>query len=326
MQKSSTPGPSGSSTRPATPSGAFRARGPLVPALIVAACLVVGWGASFLGLAAGRSWDARPDDAFFRLRYSLRGPEQVLPSIAHVDLTDAMERQLGMKGGDRAVFARLVRVLANAGASSIVFDIIFPQRGTGDADFVDAARGAATVHTPAVMRPESYGAFVDPGAAGGAAAGPWHPRVARPGSPPRAAAATESFRELVQASRGIGFINSEPDPDGVIRRVPLLYAWGDGYMPSIAFEAACDALGVDPSTIVVRFGRDVRLPDAHMPDGTTHDIVIPVDARGCMIVDYAGPWTGTFAHYPFARLLDAEDDPDLADQLATELDGARLVV
>jgi adenylate cyclase len=318
MEKSSTRRPSASSTR--------RVQA-LVPAGIVAACLVVGWGASLISLSAGRSWDGRPGDAFFRLRYALRGPERVLPAIAHVDLTDAMERELSLKGGDRRVFARLVRVLGQAGASSVVFDIIFPQRGSGDMDFVDAARGAGNVHTPAVMRPESFGAFADSAApTSPAVAGLWHPRVERAGFPPRASGATESYRELVDASRGIGFINAEPDPDGVIRRVPLLYAYGDGFMPSIALETACAALGVDPRTIVVRFGRDIRLPGAALPDGTTRDIVIPVDARGRMIVDYAGPWSKSFAHYSFARLLDAESDQDLADQVSTELDGARLIV
>jgi adenylate cyclase len=135
-----------------------------------------------------------------------------------------------------------------------------------------------------------------------------------------------SFRELTAAARGIGSINSDPDPDGIFRRMPLLVGYGTGFVPGLALRAACDALGVEPSTIEVAFGRHIRLPGAHMPDGSVRTIDIPIDRAGRMIIDYAGPWAASFPHYSFATLLKAETDPDLADSIAAELDGTHLVV
>ena len=264
------------------------------------------------------------------MRYRLRGHEKVLPSVSHVDLSDSEVRALGMKGGDRRDFARLVKVLANAHASSIVFDIVFPEQGQpqGDAAFVKAAAGAENVYLPAILLPREYDKLAGP-----AQAGPdplarwlWHPKIMRKGDPLTARSSTLSFPELTAAARGIGCINTEPDPDGIFRRLPLLIGYADGYLPGLALRAACDALQVDPVKIEVSFGRSLRLTGAKMPDGTVRDVSIPIDGRGRMIVDFAGPWGAGFTHYSFARLLKAENDPDVAGQMAAELDGARLIV
>ena len=142
---------------------------------------MVGWGASLAASALGRSWDSRPDDAFFRLRYRSHGHENVLPTIAHVDLTDSVTRELGMKGGDRQVYARLVNVLSRAGAASAIFDIIFPLEGTTpwDAAFATAARESGMVVTPVVLSPASYKALTE-ASDDVSPALICHPRVIRP--------------------------------------------------------------------------------------------------------------------------------------------------
>jgi adenylate cyclase len=316
--RASTPGRSVSSTDRKT---AF------VFAGIVAASLIIAWGISLAAAGIRGDWNNRLNDLFFQLRYRLRGPEKVLPSISHVDLSDAEVRSLGMKGGDRGDFARLVNVLSTAGASAIVFDIIFPEQGepSGDAAFVRAVEDNGRVTLPVILQAKPAGGGgrpVDAALAGRL----WHPRVLVAGSPPKALDWTLSFTALSAAAQDIAHINSSPDPDGVLRRMPLLFACGDGYIPSLALGAAVSVLGVDPSRIEVRFGRFIRLPQARMPDGSTRDIRIPIDPAGRMIVDYAGPWGAAFTHYPFSRLLAAENDSAVADQVSSELDGAQLII
>ena len=267
---------------------------------------------------------------FFQLRHALKGPERVLPSIALVDLSDATIAKLGMKGGDRKDFAALVEVLTDAGAASVIFDIIFPVPGTpeGDAAFTRAVGASGRVYLPIIMTPAAVGKLSgqSPVADELPAGTLWHPRVLRAGDPPVATTDTLSYRALSGSAAGIGHINSEPDPDGTFRRMPLLFRYRDGYVPSIAFRAACDALRVDPGRIEVSFGSHIRLPDATLPDGSVRSIDIPVDRRGRMIVDFAGPWGASFTHYPFATLIASRDDPDLAEQVRTELEGGRLIV
>ena len=313
-----------------TVAGARTLRSALPPALIVAASLALAWTLTLLSASAGSDWDNRLDDAFFRLRFALRGPEKILPSIAHVDLTDSIVEELDMKAGDRRDFARLVGVLSRAGASSIIFDIVFPGPGTpsGDDQLVKEVGKAGTVYLPAVMRSGAPAAAAAPGKplSDPLAAWLWHAGTVRGKGPDAYASATVSFARVTAAARGIGSINSDPDADGVYRRMPLLVGYRGAQVPGLALRAACDTLGVDPAKIEVVFGFRIRLPAAHMPDGSVRNIDIPIDRGGRTIIDYAGPWAASFTHYSFAALLKAETDSDLADSLAAELEGAHLVV
>jgi adenylate cyclase len=291
--------------------------------------LILSWALSLLAVSAGRDWNARVNDSLFLLRHALRGSEKVQRSIAHADLTDSVE--LGMKVGDRRDFARLVKVLSRAGVSSIIFDIRFSAPGTpdGDAAFAAACGDAGNVHLPAIMRTVEIEKIAEVAAGTG---NPllrwiWHPKVTRGGNPMSAVSATLCYRALTEAARGVGSINTDPDPDGVYRRMPMLVRFGDGYLPGLALRVACDAMRVDPARIEVAFGHRIRLPDAHMPDGTTKDVSIPVDEAGRLIIDYPGPWSDSLPpHYSIADLLAAEDDPDLAERFAGELDGMLVIV
>jgi adenylate cyclase len=247
-----------------------------------------------------------------------------------VDLTDAQEESLDMKWGDRRVFARVVKVLRTAEAASIIFDIQFPDPGdaAGDAAFAAAVAEAGNVYLPTILYTRERAKLS--GSTAGAAEVPagllWHPKVLRGGEPSTAVASTLSYAGLTAAAKGIAHINSEPDPDGIFRRMPLLWRYADGYVPGLALRAACDALQVDPSAITVSLGRNIRLPGARMRDGSVRDVVIPVDRHGRMIVDYAAPWGADYTSYPFTKLLEAETDPDVADTVIAELEGAHLVV
>jgi serine phosphatase RsbU (regulator of sigma subunit) len=47
---------------------------------------------------------------------------------------------------------------------------------------------------------------------------------------------------------------------------------------------------------------------------------IPIDSRGCMRVNFAGPW-GRMKHYNFSDIYAASDDPGLLDEFREELEG-----
>jgi adenylate cyclase len=298
--------------------------------VIIVGALAAAWALSLAAAAVRGDWNDRLNDLFFRLRYVVRGPEQVLPSISSIDFTDAEVRALDMRTGDRRAFARLVEVLSRSAASSIVFDIIFPDQGQpeGDAAFASAVAASGNVYLPAILVPRAVGKIAGQEASGDDALALWlwHPRVVRPGDPIDADRATLSFPALGAAARAIGAINLQPDADGVYRRIPLLLRAGDGYLPTLSLRVACDELGVDPSRIQVGFGRTLTLPGARMRDGTIRDLDIPIDRAGNMIVDFPGPWGTGFTHYRPSKLLEAETDPDVADSVAAELDGSLLIV
>lgn len=66
---------------------------------------------------------------------------------------------------------------------------------------------------------------------------------------PRVNAAAASPALLESNAAGSGAINLTPDPDGVVRRMPLLFRLGDGLVPGMAMEARRVAAGASDITV-----------------------------------------------------------------------------
>lgn len=300
--------------------------------MLIAAAFVLAHLLAFLFPCLFEEWNSKINDSLFRLRYRLKGTEQIYPYIAHVDITDSMARRLELSVWDRQRFGRLLRLLADAYTEAVIFDILFPEPSFPENDRVlaEATAYAGTAYYPVILLAEEYRRMFDTGLEHLeeplVARWLWRPRVLREGEPHYAVSAVPNFPELMAAAAGIGHINSDPDRDGVHRRFPLLFRYREGYIPSLTFRAACDYLQVEPERIEVRFGSHILLPQAQLPSGMRRDLRIPIDGRGRMIINYAGPWADSFAHYSFEKLLQAELEPALLDTLAAELEGFLLIV
>jgi adenylate cyclase len=135
-----------------------------------------------------------------------------------------------------------------------------------------------------------------------------------------------TFPALASAARGLGYLNLKPDRDGVFRRLPLLVRYGDAFYPSFALRGICDYLHVTPEKIVVHPGAHILLQDAHRPGAPMpHDIVIPIDHQGAMLINYIGPWE-RLTHYHFADILRAAHDPSTLALWTTALTGKIVIV
>jgi adenylate cyclase len=135
-----------------------------------------------------------------------------------------------------------------------------------------------------------------------------------------------TFVPLAEAARGLGFLSSTADRDGAFRRAPLLVRYGDAFYPNFAFRVACEYLGVSPDKILVQPGKHIVLRDARRPaGGTPHDIVIPIDRSGNMVINYLGPWE-RLKHYSLADVLLASGDRDELDMWGEELAGKIVIV
>jgi CHASE2 domain-containing sensor protein len=104
---------------------------------------------------------------------------------------------------------------------------------------------------------------------------------------------------LARAARSSGFINVTPDPDGVVRRVPMVIRHGGRYYPSLALAVYLKARGGDT---VLEVG----------PEGIAAirvgEKTIPLDQGGNIMVNYRGG-RRTFTHVSAADLLDGTADP-----------------
>lgn len=282
-----------------------------------------------------KAWSAQTIDRLFVLR---SGKKSLRPAydttVAHVDLNNSTIERLESHYLNRFHFARVVENLAAMGVSAQLYDFIFAARmdDESDARFVSAVSKANNAYFGLAFR--LVGGKSDRSSPESAAAVPmpvdkevWHPLVEGDlGQFYTGTNSLSSFRDLSRAARGEGSLSVQFDPDGVLRRVPLLVRSGDGFYPFLAFRVVCDYLGMTPDRVVIRPGKHILLKGAQRP-GETHprDIAIPIDRHGHMIVNYIGPW-GRMDHYNFADILLASDDQLELELWREELRGRIVVV
>jgi adenylate cyclase len=96
----------------------------------------------------------------------------------------------------------------------------------------------------------------------------------------RATGATRSIGILAGSASSSGFFNVIQDPDGVLRRAPLLIEYDRGLYPSLALATVLEASGTR---------RVVLKADSHGLNGIVlHGTSIPVDTKANMLIRFPG--------------------------------------
>jgi HD-GYP domain-containing protein (c-di-GMP phosphodiesterase class II) len=268
--------------------------------------------------------DGKVYDSF--LRSAPRRPP--VGSVAIVDIDEASLERLGQWPWPRHRVARLLGRIRESGAVATGLDMVFAEadrtslallsgelRRELGVDIVLAGLPAEAVDTDRALAVTlSGGSFVlghqfDFDAERGKSC-VLHPLGAGVHSGAGADGAAEPFDApgvvcnlpvLARAAGSSGFFNVTPDPDGVLRRVPLVIRHGGLLHPSLALALYQRARGGD---VVLETGPDgiaaMRL------DGRR----IALDRRGNLLVNYRGGQR-TFPHVSAAALLDGTADPGL---------------
>ena len=89
--------------------------------------------------------------------------------------------------------------------------------------------------------------------------------------------------QLSQAAAGIGFINVEPDHDGIIRRTQLLARMGNRVLPSLDLLVISDFLDVPLEQFEILPGEEIRF----IKEGQLYRI--PITPEGHMFINFKGP-------------------------------------
>ena len=118
---------------------------------------------------------------------------------------------------------------------------------------------------------------------------------------------------LIKSSAGVYFFQSDPDPDGLQRKYPLVGIYENRIFPSASLAIALKHYGVPFDDVEILPGQhlsfDLPEPDEH---GRT-EISIPINDKGQMQVNWAGNWqdkeTGEFdlVHYPYNVLKEFQE-------------------
>ncbi|MBI3367738.1 MAG: CHASE2 domain-containing protein, partial [Burkholderiales bacterium] len=236
--------------------------------------------------------------------------------VVIVDIDEHSLSQVGPWPWPRATIADLSRKLAQAGAGSQIYDIVFPDPREGDAELVAAWR-ASSVTAGQIF---SIDSTVRPrvGELGGALAMPGCPGIA-----------PQSFGYIANAAAmggsgvSIGHLTPRVEHDGVIRKVPALVCHQGRAYPALALAALwrlSQANGGDPTPMAPDWRAESPAtsglsggffaPTAVLTSAALPGLVVPVDAQGDMRVPYRLGRNG-LASVSASEVLAGRADPAL---------------
>lgn len=205
-------------------------------------------------------------------RFHLKPKTETASGVVLIEIGDDTLKNLGQWPIQRNYHAILIKALAKAGASAVVYDIFFAQPREYDDELEEALREAGIVYLPDVfeLTGESTAPF--------ASAGGYN---------------AKNLDRFTAATKGEGHINIFPDPDGKFRRVPLLVKYKGRWYPYISFLATCDYLGIPAKEISIAPGRYV----------SCGSMKIPLDDSSNMIINFSGSWEKAYKHYSFYDIV-----------------------
>ncbi|MEE4599913.1 MAG: SpoIIE family protein phosphatase [Desulfobacteraceae bacterium] len=278
------------------------------------------------------TWNHRVIDRVFQYRaHSATFKPFYDDTVVHVDINQSTLQRIDRRHLDRLHHARAIANLGAMATTSQLYDFVFASERSENEDqqLVNAAQRAGNAYFGLVFlfdreHPQSGSSSSDSLARSYLDATRWN--IVIGGTPSRLPEAMDgiiTFPKLAEASRGLGGLNLQYDPDGVYRRYPLLYGYNGAVYPSIVLRIVCDYLGVTPDAIAVDPGRCLTLKSALFPGAEEgRDIKIPIDPSGNMVIDFIGPWE-RMRHYNFADILQAsENNAEMAlwkDELAGKI-------
>lgn len=245
-----------------------------------------------------------------------------------VVIVDADDKSLDKEGQwpwPRAKIADLVKHLQNHGAVVIAFDVLFSEKQSNIADIVLVELNKQSLLTPQVdaLLKKIQPFFDDDKKLAEALKNSdialgmtFTPHVSAIGEliPPLITLSTplekqlgfidapgyiSDISEIQHSAKNAGFLNVFPDPDGIVRRVPLLIRYKDGLYPSLALQAVRLFLLSDVKLVTAAYSDSLRLEGVEVGKN-----VIPTDPKSQVII----PFQGKSFTLPFISATDVLHD------------------
>ncbi len=268
----------------------------LVPTLVAAVLSL--YRPAFL-----RNWEYGAYDVILRATPT-RPPDG---RIVIVDIDDRSLTTIGQWPWRRDVVGQLVSRLRDLGASTVALDIIFaePDRFEGAGRSPDELL-ADTLREGRVV----LGYAMNFDGQGGQSPCVLHPLglaiMRRDDSAEEpffhATGAICNLSVLTQAATVSGFLNAAPDPDGLLRRAPLLIERDGHVYPSLALTTFTSVFGTRNVSL--------RVANVNAASLLLDNRTVPLDGKSNLLLRYRGP-KRTFPYVSAVDVLRGQPKPDL---------------
>ncbi len=95
-------------------------------------------------------------------------------------------------------------------------------------------------------------------------------------------------QRFIDVASNLGFFSAYVDPDGVLRRLPLVYRIGDVFLPALSISTAAAWFGANPLLLADPFYK-IGLSEIGYPKEDGSVVHVPVDLNGRLLINYYGP-------------------------------------
>ncbi|PIU48864.1 MAG: adenylate/guanylate cyclase domain-containing protein [Desulfobacterales bacterium CG07_land_8_20_14_0_80_52_14] len=194
----------------------------------------------------------------------------------------------------RQLYAGIIDFCRIGGASAILFDILFTEPSSyGFKDDEKLARSAAEfkhVTFPFFLSKETKEAEAQETDFLAKASLPMDPTAAGASSPYHSV--VMPIQELVAASRALGNVSGDPDPDGTFRRLHPVIPFKDRWLPALSLSGFSQ----------FRKESSWKLEESALVQGAYR---IPLDSQGCCILNFRGP-SRTYKRLSAANVIQSE--------------------
>ena len=117
---------------------------------------------------------------------------------------------------------------------------------------------------------------------------------------------------FIDSSEGVFFFQAKSDPDGIMRKYPLVGRYENRLFPSISLALALLHYNVPFENVNINPGKNLTIPLEEPDEFGREEIKIPINEEGMMQVNWAGNWEdseGNFdlMHYPYNVLKDFKE-------------------
>jgi adenylate cyclase len=216
------------------------------------------------------------------------------PRLAVVLFEDDTESMLGKPWPvDRQYHGQMTQVLALAGAKVVVWDVILDaiREGDGDAFMGQVAQAAGEAGTRVISAAVTN---KDPTGAEPGLEGPTRPLLNVEGDIAGLEGDDHAFIPFPQlrAASWYGFADNPPGADGVRREIPLVVRVGKEVYSTLPLQTLLSYFDLKPDQVRVRLGDAVSFTAAGRP------FRLPIDRRGCMLLNYRYDHVGNRTDLP----------------------------
>jgi len=270
--------------------------------------------------------DYRILDILYKYSTAQKTIEPLSDRIVQIFITDETHNKIGSNKVSRSFYAKLNKTISKYRPNSIMYDIIFSQKGnaTDDSLFRESLIDLP-VYLPIAFRlslnddeisKEKYNDIKE-----------FHlkylgsPEEINIGKPYTATDYISQLKLFQKESYNNGHISITKDTDGILRHHPIIIRVSKFYFPTTALSIFLDYINVPFDSIKINWGNYIYIPTIQ-GSYNGNDITIPIDVTGSIYIPYTSFWEEyTLRSIEATRLIDISTIDEYYDDLLNLFEG-----